>query len=1387
MEQIITKKFLFVILIGLLSNHLIGHAQIFGPELLHTGNFGTTADGVNGDANTQEGRTNKVIFPSYNVSDIGSVYQPPTQVYYNNRLQNIAINPGVTVGKALVTSSSSYTWGNSEGWYSNYYTLPRANINQNSGKQAMMAPNNGNYLIVTSTNGMYMTPTMNFAPGAQWDLVYDRYETNTASPSNYFMLVNADSDKNKVFYTQSVSAAQGTNDGIIPGHIYRMSADVIQINTVGIKPDIAFVIGGTQVFNTGAISTPGEWQTFSFDYIVPCNSTLVNVAFRNNASGGNGNDLALDNLSLKEIKPQINISNDCGTNQGNILLASIPGILNSTTGRFTLNYQWYSYDTQTSTSTPIGSPSTNNSYIPTQDGTYFAEIYFSGSYAATPGTIINTQGCGLSTDTISIEKMPDSNCYQVAVPKPYPDIYQETAIGDLITSNVMLSGTNYPGSKADFNSEDHSYQQLLEGTPGPMISVINFVTYRDVDDRGSLDSGVSGESGYAPLGITGVNHPAGTQAFIYDGNNNPVGVISIASNGDLSFQTIPDYDPTANGAFKFVPVAYTIRQANGGVAWTKVDIDLIEITSGYDTSCSCNQSSVYFNSVNFDTEIGDAEQVLAQHYIVNNNTGVITYAVVPQGESGGGNILYYTFSPTTGITPINDGSVDFEFELNPNVNWGEAGGGTQTISFYEPTSGSISYSFYKKEYWSNPIPANDIFLMNTVVEIAPNQATWTTAAKDTHWDHSGNWLTQTGGGYPIWCTDVIITSPEEPVNPEDPEPEANNLYSPVLLPGDACRDITFRPHATVGQVEQLIYRAAYVEHIPTPGQWMMLSAPLKYIYNADWDTDPSWGGTNAFDPFKRYFSYFDLRYTGSGENPDGIAGSLTGNFSLPFANLKQKLTTGLGFGSYVTAGNNTVYKDTLYFPRFIPFGNAKELEDQGVSLSEVTYQYHWSDNGEWINAGEGPTTGLLDYDPFIIGGTLNNPDSKGVETSRGTVAKTTDTRWTEMFTEENWSYDTYYDEVFAQDNRYRFIFEEDEILNTGSFEVLNSSTGSTRLIGNPFMSHLDFDQFYTDNSAKINNYYRLWDGRQFYSYMANSASTDNGVWHGLKDIYTTTPQVDVVTKYIAPMQAFFFEVKNASDEPNTMELTFTSEASVAPSGEDLKNSRLRDSQENENLLNIHLEMNGSKSMAILASLQRASDNYLPAEDIYKLFSAANALPEIYTIADRTAIEINAISQEGNEKIIPLGIKTSQTGSFDIHIDGAENFKAYPHVFLRDALENKNYDINQTNSFSFTKTDQENLEGRLFIVMSKIPNSIGDFPLTTENNLIVKVDDGQINIYSALEKIETIELYDTSGRLRYKNTSINTSSYQFSPNIINSGVFILKIKTEKGSKIQKIIL
>ena len=156
-------------------------------------------------------------------------------------------------------------------------------------------PNDGYYSIIHSCSGCY----------GVWGNISD----HTGDPNGYFMCVNgsyAPSD----FYIKQISGLCGSTS-------YQFSAWMLNNFDVdgAILPNVTFTIQSVSgnviaTYNTGDIpdSAVPTWKQYGFVFTTSPTDTTVVLRLTNNAPGGSGNDLSLDDITFRAAGPKITTS-----------------------------------------------------------------------------------------------------------------------------------------------------------------------------------------------------------------------------------------------------------------------------------------------------------------------------------------------------------------------------------------------------------------------------------------------------------------------------------------------------------------------------------------------------------------------------------------------------------------------------------------------------------------------------------------------------------------------------------------------------------------------------------------------------------------------------------------------------------------------------------------------------------------------------------------------------------------------------------------------------------------------------------------------------------------------------------------------------------------------
>lgn len=231
-----------------------------------------------------------------------------------------------------------------------------------------------------------------------WPFVYPtwlRIGDNDVDPDGYMMVVNATFSPG-IFYELII-------DNLCENTLYEFSADVINLVKNGtsghILPNVSFLIDDILSYSSGQIPQDEMWHTYGFTFTTAPGQFAVKLTLRNNAPGGTGNDLALDNISFKACGPSSSISIEP---EGKICENSLFPVLTAHIDADTGTLQWQ---------ISIDSGLVWNSIPGATDRTYQVQTLTAGHYQfrylySNTGSSINNPKCRIVSDVILVEIVP---------------------------------------------------------------------------------------------------------------------------------------------------------------------------------------------------------------------------------------------------------------------------------------------------------------------------------------------------------------------------------------------------------------------------------------------------------------------------------------------------------------------------------------------------------------------------------------------------------------------------------------------------------------------------------------------------------------------------------------------------------------------------------------------------------------------------------------------------------------------------------------------------------------------------------------------------------------------------------------------------------------------
>ncbi len=191
---------------------------------------------------------------------------------------NVSFGAGAGTGNALPGASTFYSFVSND------------------------CPGDGYYTVINSTTACF---------GNSWHTLSQDHTPGDVD--GRMMLVNASIEPND-FYVDTVR-------GLCANTTYEFSAWVVNVllpsacNNIGNDPKLVFNIETTAgvvlgTYSTGDIpeTASPEWKQYGLFFTTPINNNDVVIRIRNDAPGGCGNDLALDDITFRPCGPTVNAS-----------------------------------------------------------------------------------------------------------------------------------------------------------------------------------------------------------------------------------------------------------------------------------------------------------------------------------------------------------------------------------------------------------------------------------------------------------------------------------------------------------------------------------------------------------------------------------------------------------------------------------------------------------------------------------------------------------------------------------------------------------------------------------------------------------------------------------------------------------------------------------------------------------------------------------------------------------------------------------------------------------------------------------------------------------------------------------------------------------------------
>lgn len=629
---------------------------------------------------------------------------------------------------------------------------------------------------------------------------------------------------------------------------------------------------------------------------------------------------------------------------------------------------------------------------------------------------------------------------------------------------------------------------------------------------------------------------------------------------------------------------------------------------------------------------------------------------------------------------------------------------------------NIIYSYTTKkpgEYQLTFFDGSKTPLTSVVYQVHPLQTRWLATATTNEWNKWDNW----SDGSPYCCTNAIISS------------DADNfpvLGTPVKPADYCCKDIFFEPRSAVDNVPSLNYRKAWVELEQKPNHYYLLSAPLKQMY--------------------------------------------TGDMFMPADTTKAKYFEELNEGNWKEQRFNPSIYQRLWAAAYpgkiysLDSNGDPVLNDETLAVNEATWSHNFNavaksyGMGEgfsmWIDNGNLPATNkfsirlpkahkeysyFVDYDQEKVASETVTKDADKINRFIYEPDSPKEGDLTMEYKYQSGGKDvTEHRTVFVGQSEYPITLESDTPTNTF-------------LLGNPFMSRLNIEEFLevNENVRSVKVEVENESGGMEEQTVSKDASTGNA----------TT---------IAPMQAFYVTTNGEASKQITLLLTPEMIDGSKKATEESKPAEAKG-------LKVCVESlkTRSKSAAMLVM-----ENSETAYDVSAGSSFKNSVlvPTLLDSEVKSPLKVFGIQQSQAYDILPmtgatsLGIYLSQKDSIRIEVKPIQGVDMSGYV-LHDMLSGADYSLDSPLMIA----DAETSLGR-FVIRSRYGSTDVTSADTDQRISIVK-EGSSVLVQSASGQLKSVKVIDLNGRIISRVQGNGSRCLKAS---IATGIQIIHIELTDGS-------
>lgn len=380
--------------------------------------------------------------------------------------------------------------------------------------------------------------------------------------------------------------------------------------------------------------------------------------------------------------------------------------------------------------------------------------------------------------------------------------------------------------------------------------------------------------------------------------------------------------------------------------------------------------------------------------------------------------------------------------------------------------------------------------------------------------------------------------------------------------------------------------------------------------------------------------------------------------------------------------------------------------------------------------------------------------------------------------------------------------------------TLTISSGNDYLVGNPYPSALDAEQFILDNGPIIGGagsttgtlyFWEHWGGGShilreyqggYATYSLSGGVPAAAIGTSDPDVSSAGTPTKIPGRYVPVGQGFFVTAETGgSIKFNNGQRIFQTEDGsnsifVKPSNSK-NNKSTAEKQSKDTRMKLRIGFNSVNTMhrQLLVTVdERATIN---KDWGYDAAYIDTQIDDMYWMIEGNKYTIQGIDKIDDTTIIPLGIHTKKDGLNNIVIDKLENTPDNLNLYLHDKELETYHNLKDDGKYEVFLNAGEYLN-RFELTFSKSQETT----LSTESsktknpvNVYFSNDKKSIVIHNSNSKtIKSVELFNILGQSLFKfDTDTRDNYLEYNANQISTGTYIVKIATEFGKFSKKVLI